>query len=172
LLVESEETNDEDVANENNNRNHNIVTKFTTNQIVLVVVSVYLLAVSILVGRFLALGSEYSDSKVYWAGCLGIISLLTGLVQFMPQVIHTITCRDFGALSLPMLLMQCPGSFLFAYSLSIQSGTNWTSWIGFLIGGTFQAILILLYILFKFVLKPVGSTDINEDTEVVLTNSS
>ena len=71
-------------------------------------------------------------------------------MQYVPQVLHTIVRRDFGSLSLPALLMQSPGSFLFAYSLSLQDGTNWTSWISFLVCGSLQAVLILLYFIFRF----------------------
>jgi hypothetical protein len=47
------------------------------------------------------------------------------------------------------LLIQAPGSFLFVYSLAIQPGTNWTSWISFAFSGTFQFMLILMYIVFE-----------------------
>lgn len=47
------------------------------------------------------------------------------------------------------MLIQAPGSFVFVYSLAIQPGTNWTTWISFAVCGSFQFLLIVLYIIFE-----------------------
>ncbi|KAI8905818.1 hypothetical protein EDD86DRAFT_210883, partial [Gorgonomyces haynaldii] len=83
-----------------------------------------------------------------WAGFLGVVAAVTGVFQFVPQVIHTIMTRDFGSLSVVSLGMMAPGSFVFAISLAMQPGTNWTSWISFAVCGVLQAFLILLWIYF------------------------
>jgi hypothetical protein len=59
--------------------------------------------------------------------------------------------------------MQCPGSFAFVYSLSIQPGTNWTSWISFVVCGTFQGALIVMYYIFNYARNGYEPLDAEED---------
>ncbi|KAI8928354.1 hypothetical protein BC831DRAFT_119104 [Entophlyctis helioformis] len=93
--------------------------------------------------------AAFVQAKVWWAGVLGVVAACTGIVQFMPQIVHTWFTKSAGALSVPMLAMQCPGSFVFAASLAMQPGTNWTSWISFLVGGTLQGLLLVLCLVFE-----------------------
>lgn len=65
-----------------------------------------------------------SASATVFASLLGIISTLFSAVQFLPQIIHTWRERKIGALSVGMLAMQAPGSFLFVWSLTLQPGVN------------------------------------------------
>jgi len=55
-----------------------------------------------------------------------------------------------GALSIPTMLIQCPGSFIFVYSLAIQPGTNPTSWLSYFVTGTLQGILLSMCIVFHY----------------------
>src|SRR2546421_189216 len=55
-----------------------------------------------------------------------------------------------------MMLMQTPGSFLFVYSLAIRPGTNWTSWIVFLVTGCLQGTLLIMCIVFHFRARRLG----------------
>ncbi|KAJ3300872.1 hypothetical protein HDV03_001891 [Kappamyces sp. JEL0829] len=116
------------------------------------VICLYLAFVVVLVSLVLLVdqSTDYGDIKIWWAGVLGMISVLGGILQYLPQVYTTAVTKEFGALSLPTLMMQCPGSFAFVYSLSLQPGTNWTSWISFAICGSFQGILIAMYFAFKY----------------------
>ena len=41
-----------------------------------------------------------------------------------------------------MMFIQSPGSFLFAYSLAIRPGVNWSSWITYLCTGILQGVLL------------------------------
>ncbi|KAI9598440.1 hypothetical protein BDF19DRAFT_234775 [Syncephalis fuscata] len=52
-----------------------------------------------------------------------------------------------GALSIPMMLIQTPGSFVFVYTLASREGTNWTTWITYLVSGCLQGVLLSLCIL-------------------------
>jgi hypothetical protein len=45
-----------------------------------------------------------------------------------------------------MMLMQTPGGFLLAFSLYLQPGTNWTSWLPFFMAGTLQGTLLVMCI--------------------------
>ena len=38
--------------------------------------------------------------------------------------------------------MQSPGSFLFAYSIAVRPGTNWSTWIIYLGTGILQSVLL------------------------------
>jgi uncharacterized protein with PQ loop repeat len=84
------------------------------------------------------------------AGALGVLATITGTLQFIPQIHYTLKTRDFGVLNVNTLMMQCPGSFLFAYSLFIQQGTNWTTWASFVVCGALQFFLVFLYFWFRF----------------------
>lgn len=48
-----------------------------------------------------------------------------------------------------MMCMQSPGSFLFAYSLAVRPGTNWSSWITYLCTGILQAVLLGMCIVWR-----------------------
>lgn len=47
-----------------------------------------------------------------------------------------------ASLSIPMMCIQSPGSFLFAYSIAIRPQTNWSSWITYVCTGILQAVLL------------------------------
>lgn len=48
-----------------------------------------------------------------------------------------------------MMCIQSPGSFLFAYSLAVRPGTNWSSWITYLCTGILQAVLLGMCIVWQ-----------------------
>lgn len=115
------------------------VTAFVTLHFIFtLVVSVYLL---IFVGK-----ADEHDLTKYWADALGIISLILASVQYLPQIWRTWQRKTVGALSIPMMLVQTPGSFLFVYSLATREGTRWTTWIVFLITGCLQGTLLIMCI--------------------------
>ena len=58
--------------------------------------------------------------------------------------------------------MQCPGSFLFAFSLALAPGTNWTSWISFAASGILQATLLSMFLVFKYILPSVEEPEDEE----------
>lgn len=65
-------------------------------------------------------------------------------LQFIPQIVTTFLLKRVGALSIPTMLIQTPGSFLFVYSIAIQQGTNWTSYINYVASGTLQGLLLTM----------------------------
>ena len=80
------------------------------------------------------------------AGIFGIFASMCAVVQFLPQLILTYQIQIVGALSIPTMLMQCPGSFMMVISLSLQPGANWTSWMMYFIGGIMQGMLLMMCI--------------------------
>ncbi|RIA99194.1 PQ loop repeat-domain-containing protein [Glomus cerebriforme] len=105
------------------------------------IVSAYLL---IFIG-----GAENKTTR-YWADLLGVISLILASVQYLPQIWKTWRRKSVGALSIQMMLLQTPGSFLFAYSLASSKGTRWSTWIVFLITGCLQGTLLVMCICWHY----------------------
>lgn len=94
----------------------------------------------------LALSLEHNTAQ-FIGSIFGLIAGVTSLFQFIPQIIETCKSRRIGSLSLQMLCIQCPGSFLFAFTISRQPGSNISSWATFAIGGILQLVLILVCLL-------------------------
>jgi hypothetical protein len=48
------------------------------------------------------------------------------------------------------MMIQTPGSFLLVFSISIQEGTNWTSYLNYIAGGTLQGMLLIMCLVFWY----------------------
>ncbi|KAL0094596.1 hypothetical protein J3Q64DRAFT_1714987 [Phycomyces blakesleeanus] len=129
-----------------------IVAAVTTGHFVIsVIISVLLL---VLVG-----GPENWQTDL-WAGFLGVFSMILATFQYLPQIWKTWKRKSVGALSIPMMCLQTPGSALFVYSLATRPGTNWTAWITYLITGLLQGSLLILCIVWHFRNKRLGLSDL------------
>ena len=91
---------------------------------VLLVYFIVVFLVALLVTSLDRRQPDANGAAVVYAGILGLISTFFSAVQFLPQIVHTWREKKVGALSVGMLAMQAPGSFLFVYSLMLQPGTN------------------------------------------------
>ena len=87
---------------------------------------------------------------VSWATALGFFSLLFSLLQYLPQIHLTFVKSEIGALSIPTMLIQTPGSFVFVYTLASSPGTNVSTWITYLVTGVLQGILLIICIVYHF----------------------
>ncbi|KAG0145799.1 hypothetical protein CROQUDRAFT_45222 [Cronartium quercuum f. sp. fusiforme G11] len=94
-----------------------------------------------------------------WATCAGVTSLILACCQYLPQIWATWKLKMVGSLSIPMMLMQTPGSFVFVYSLAVRPGVNWTTWIVYFVTGTLQGLLLILCIIWKIRQKSQGIDD-------------
>ncbi|KAJ1993206.1 hypothetical protein GGI25_003752 [Coemansia spiralis] len=90
----------------------------------------------------------YAAPTRTWASLLGLFSLFLTCMQFLPQISKTWRAGAVGALSIPMMLMQTPGGFLFAYSIAIRPGVNWSSWISTFVAATLQGVLLVICLVF------------------------
>ncbi|KAJ2806723.1 hypothetical protein H4R20_001581 [Coemansia guatemalensis] len=90
----------------------------------------------------------YAGPTRTWASLLGLFSLCLTCMQFLPQISKTWRSGVVGALSIPMMLMQTPGGFLFAYSIAIRPGVNWSSWISTFMAATLQGVLLSICLVF------------------------
>ncbi|KAJ2851044.1 hypothetical protein J3B02_003603, partial [Coemansia erecta] len=90
----------------------------------------------------------YAAPTRTWASLLGLFSLCLTCLQFFPQIVKTWRSKTVGALSIPMMLMQTPGGFVFAYSIAIRPGVNWSSWISTFMAATLQGVLLAICLVF------------------------
>ncbi|KAJ1733235.1 hypothetical protein LPJ61_001664 [Coemansia biformis] len=90
----------------------------------------------------------YAAPTRTWASLLGLFSLCLTCMQFFPQILKTWRSGVVGALSIPMMLMQTPGGFVFAYSIAIRPGVNWSSWISTFVAASLQAVLLAICLVF------------------------
>ena len=73
------------------------------------------------------------------------------MVQYVPQIYFTWELGDIKSLSVITMLIQVPGSFLFAFSLWLRvSWEGWSTWLVYLVTGSLQAILLGLAITYFF----------------------
>eukprot|EP00158_Paraphelidium_tribonemae_P004404 Partr_v1_DN26737_c1_g1_i3_m8679 putative PQ loop repeat protein len=85
-----------------------------------------------------------------WADILGLVSLVISVFQFFPQLFQTYVTWQVGALSIPSMCMQTPGSFILVYTLAVRPGTNASTWITYLFTGILQFILLSMCLIITF----------------------
>ncbi|KAI9483419.1 MAG: hypothetical protein EXX96DRAFT_141732 [Benjaminiella poitrasii] len=100
----------------------------------------------------------------YWAGFLGVLSMILASLQYLPQIWKTWKSKRVGALSIQMMMLQTPGTALFVYSLIVRPGTNWTAWLTYLVTGILQGTLLTMCITWHFRNKRLGISDLDAGT--------
>ena len=101
-----------------------------------------IVSVALVVARPQHLGS--------WANTLGISATILAAIQYFPQIWMTYTLGHVGSLSIPMMLIQTPGSFVWAGSLAARLGIDgWSTWGIFLVTGCLQGCLLVMAIYFE-----------------------
>ncbi|KAG8852489.1 hypothetical protein FRB96_008677 [Tulasnella sp. 330] len=107
--------------------------------------------------------SDPDDSRserIYlWTTFLGLTSSSLALLQYMPQLLYTYRTKLVGALSLPMMAIQSPGAALMVWTVAIKPGTNWTSWLVYVVAGVMQALLLTMCLVWKARQKRLGIDD-------------
>lgn len=90
---------------------------------------------------------EYAQA---WANFLGIFSTVLASIQYFPQIYTTYTLKRVGSLSIPMMCIQTPGSFVWAGSLAARLGSEgWSAWGVYLVTGCLQGSLLTMGIYFE-----------------------
>lgn len=80
-----------------------------------------------------------------WANGLGIISTILAAIQYFPQIWTTYMLKRVGSLSIPMMCIQTPGSFVWAASLATRLGPEgWSAWGVYVITGFLQGTLLVM----------------------------
>ncbi|ETW77024.1 hypothetical protein HETIRDRAFT_241237, partial [Heterobasidion irregulare TC 32-1] len=107
-------------------------------------------------------GTVRSPQLSLWATFLGLSSGFLAALQYGPQLVHTYHTKLVGALSIPMMMIQTPGGFIMVLSIALRPGTNWTSWIQFLVAAIMQAILLTMCIAWKYRQSRLGIDDFGQ----------
>ncbi|KAI9679381.1 MAG: hypothetical protein M1817_005403 [Caeruleum heppii] len=85
-----------------------------------------------------------------FANVLGILATVLASIQYFPQLYTTYRLKAVGSLSIPMMLIQTPGSFLWAGSLAARQGTEgWSAWVVYLVTGCLQGTLLIMGIYYE-----------------------
>ncbi|KAI8942390.1 hypothetical protein NX059_000464 [Plenodomus lindquistii] len=86
-----------------------------------------------------------------WANFLGLLATVLAAVQYIPQILMTWKLQETGSLSIPMMCIQTPGSFVFAASLFARLGpAGWSAWGLFIFTGCLQGCLLGMSLLFMW----------------------
>jgi hypothetical protein len=84
-----------------------------------------------------------------WANFLGLLATSLAAVQYIPQIMMTWKLQETGSLSVPMMCIQTPGSFVFAASLAVRLGPGgWSAWGLFIFTGCLQGCLLAMSLWF------------------------
>lgn len=85
-----------------------------------------------------------------WANTLGVTATILAAIQYLPQIWMTYNLGHVGSLSIPMMLIQTPGSFVWSASLAARLGIDgWSTWGVFLVTGCLQGCLLVMGICFE-----------------------
>lgn len=83
------------------------------------------------------------------AAFFGVAGTLLAAVQFLPQIYTTWKLQAVGSLSIPMMCIQTPGSFVWVGSLAGRLGVaGWSTWGIYLVTGVLQGGLLVMAIWF------------------------
>jgi len=78
-----------------------------------------------------------------WAEIIGILGTILAAIQFLPQIWTTWSLQEVGSLSIPMMCIQTPGSFVWVGSLAARFGwEGWSTWGIYLVTGLLQGCLL------------------------------
>lgn len=84
-----------------------------------------------------------------WANFLGLLATGLAAIQYIPQILTTWRLQEPGSLSVLMMCIQTPGSFVFAASLYARLGAGgWSAWGLFIFTGCLQGCLLAMSLSF------------------------
>ncbi|KAK7556799.1 PQ loop repeat protein-like protein [Phyllosticta paracitricarpa] len=95
--------------------------------------------------------ARFPSKLQLWANILGIMATCLASIQYIPQIWTTWRLQHVYSLSIPMMLIQTPGSFVFATSLAVRLGASgWSAWGVYIVTGCLQGILLGMGIWFWY----------------------
>ncbi|KAI5807269.1 hypothetical protein DFH27DRAFT_312285 [Peziza echinospora] len=109
----------------------------------------FLCVLHFIVHLLLALFLSQSSLPRY-ASILGIQAAILASIQYIPQIYTTWKLQHVGSFSIPMMLIQTPGSFVWAISLATREGTEWSSWVTYVVTGVLQGCLLAICLFFEW----------------------
>lgn len=94
--------------------------------------------------------NKYPDASQSYANVLGILATVLASIQYLPQLYTTFKLKAVGSLSIPMMCIQTPGSFLWAGSLAARVGwAGWSTWFVYVVTGILQGGVLGMGIFFE-----------------------
>lgn len=112
-----------------------------------------------------------SKTLLIWARCLGFISLTFTAFQCAPQIYKTWKIKTIGALSIPAMSIQTPGTILLIISLVSQPNSDYSMWLSYLLSATCQGILLTQCIYYSYFYKSNTLDDIRDKSPTTATIS-
>lgn len=107
------------------------------------------------------------------AAVLGVIATTLAGIQYLPQIYTTWRLQRVGSLSIPMMCIQTPGSFVWVASLAARLGwAGWSTWGIYAATGCLQGILLVMAIGFEIRKRKEKKTDDAASHDSVLVNDS
>ena len=80
----------------------------------------------------------------------GVLATILAAIQFLPQIYTTWHLQTVGSLSIPMMCIQTPGSFVWVGSLAARLGlAGWSTWGIYLVTGCLQGSLLIMGVWFE-----------------------
>ncbi|KAL8905731.1 MAG: hypothetical protein Q9207_002445 [Kuettlingeria erythrocarpa] len=120
------------------------------SEITLVVVAICLGHLFVTVIIHLVVVYRSPQSLRTCAQFFGIAGTLLAAIQFLPQIYTTWKLQAVGSLSIPMMCIQTPGSFVWVGSLAGRLGlAGWSTWGIYLMTGLLQGGLLIMAICFE-----------------------
>ncbi|KAJ9269769.1 hypothetical protein DTO212C5_4145 [Paecilomyces variotii] len=100
-----------------------------------------------------------------WADIMGILAAILASLQYFPQIYTTLRLRHVGSLSIPMMCIQTPGSFVWAASLAARYGMDgWSTWGLYIVTALLQGSLLFMAMYFEYI-SPKETRDDGEQTQ-------
>lgn len=88
---------------------------------------------------------RFAENLQGWADLLGSLSTTLAIIQYLPQIRTTWKMQSVGSLSIPMMCIQTPGSFVWAGSLFARLGpAGWSTWGMLLVTGCLQGCILAM----------------------------
>ena len=92
------------------------------------------------------------------ATILGVLAALLTAMQYLPQIYTTFCFKAVGSLSIPMMLIQTPGSFIWAASLATRLGwAGWSAWGVMVVSGFLQGALLIMSLSYEIAARSDGA---------------
>ncbi|KAI9709525.1 MAG: hypothetical protein M1820_003285 [Bogoriella megaspora] len=109
---------------------------------IIFIIAVFIISVFIL--------ANYQSHAQSLANVMGIMSAILASIQYLPQLYTTWKLQTVLSLSIPMMCIQTPGSFVWAASLAARVGwEGWSAWAVYVFTGMLQGILLGMGIAFE-----------------------
>ena len=102
-----------------------------------------------------------------WANFLGIFATVLSSIQYFPQIYTTFMLRTVASLSIPMMCIQTPGSFIWAASLAARLGpSGWSAWGVYCVTGCLQGTLLVMGSYFEITNRRRENQELKERREI------